>query len=144
MVETLEDFGLSTRKIKRTSKNPPNSLEVDYEQLNWLTNYFNSLDESIWSKIQNLEHVFLEIDLIKDYQQVLDIVKDENVFLQLTNIYLYEANYVVNKYHRVFESFYTFLNKMVDTNKNVYFIGDTPNGKRYRYTPINLSRVAKI
>ena len=57
---------------------------------------------------------------------MLDIVKDENVFLQLTNIYLYEANYIGNKYHRVFESFYTFLNKMVDTNKNVYFIGDTP------------------
>ena len=51
---------------------------------------------------------------------------------------------IPNKYHRVFESFYTFLNKMVATNKNVYFIGDTPNGKRYRYTPINLSRVAKI
>ena len=141
------DFGGFWFKHKKNLKErakDPNSLEVDYEQLNWLTNYFNSLDESIWLKIQNLEHVFLEIDLIKDYQQVLDIVKDENVFLQLTNIYLYEANYVVNKYHRVFESFYTFLNKMVDTNKNVYFIGDTPNGKRYRYTPINLSRVAKI
>jgi len=141
------DFGGFWFKHKKHLKertNDPHSLEVDYEQLNWLTNYFNSLDESIWSKIQNLEHVFLEIDLINDYQQVLDIVKDENVFLQLTNIYLYDANYIGNKYHRVFESFYTFLNKMVATNKNVYFIGDTPNGKRYRYTPINLSRVAKI
>ena len=140
----FRDFWFEHQDKLEAQSNEPELIEVNDKKLDWLNDYFNGLDESIWTTILNLEHVFLQIDLVNDYNKVLDIVKDEDVFLQATNIYLYEANYVFNKYHRVFESFYTFLNKLVEANKNVYFIGDTPNGKRYRYTPINLSRVAKI
>jgi len=140
----FRDFWFAHRDKLEKRANDPKLIEVNYDKLDSLNDYFNELDDDVWTTIQSLEHVFLQIDLIKDYDKVLDEVKDSNVFMHMTNIYMYEANFIFNKYHTVFESFYSFLNKMVIANKNVYFIGDTPHGRKYRYEPINLNRVDKI
>ena len=140
----FKDFYFDNKHILEEQANDPKLIEVNFDKLDKLNEYFNNLDDDIWTTVKSLNHVFLQIDLIKDYQKVLDIVKDSNVFMHMTNIYMYEANFIFNKYHTVFESFYNFLNKMVIANKNVYFIGDTPHGRKYRYEPINLNRVNKI
>ena len=79
----------------------PDLIPTDYDKLDMLNDYFNELDDDIWPKIKDLEHVFLQIDLVKDYDKVLDIVKDSDVFLQTTNIFMYEANFIFNKYPKV-------------------------------------------
>lgn len=140
----FKDFWFDHRDNLFKEANDPDLIETDYDKLDMLNDYFNELDDDIWPKIKDLEHVFLQIDLVKDYDKVLDIVKDSDVFLQTTNIFMYEANFIFNKYHKVIESFYSFVNKLVSSNKNVYFIGDTPHGRKYRYDPVNLNRICKF
>ena len=138
---SFEDFWFKNRQLLELNMNEYRLIECDYDKLKDIDRFLAEQDSSSWDKIVKLEHVFLNIDIINDYDKILQNVKDSNVFIQATNIYSYEVNYFNNKYLKVYQSFYDLLHKLTKTNKNVYFHGESPNGIRYRdFT--NLSRTA--
>ena len=89
-----------------------------------------------YNQLRKIEHVFLNIDIVNQYDQILPHVKDSNVILQLSNIYSYEINYIVNKYYKAQQAFYGLVNGLLEQNKNVYLRGDTPQGVYYEMTNI--------
>ena len=48
--------------------------------------------------IKKLEHVFLQVDIVNEYDQILEHAKDANVFINATNIYLMILNHILNKF----------------------------------------------
>lgn len=107
------------------------------KQVDELTEMFNT-DEinAKYNRLREIEHVFLNIDIVNQYDQILPHVKDSNVILQLSNIYSYEINYIVNKYFKAQAAFYGLVNGLLESNKNVYLRGDTPQGTYYEMTNI--------
>ena len=88
--------------------------------------------------------MFLQVDIVNEYDSKSLHAKDANVFINATNIYsMIPRNYILNKYHKVHNSFYNFLNKLVEQNNNVYFWGDSLSGNRYA-KPVNISRIGII
>ena len=114
-------------------------IEVNDNKLLEFDDNFNT-DE--WQHIQSLNHTFLNIDVVTEYEQLTNIIKDKNVLLQFSNIYSYEPNYIFNKYHTATLSFYSMINELVKNNKNVYYRGDTPQG--VSHSMINISRLGTI
>ena len=117
-------------------------LKVNKNKLKELTEIFNNISSEDWNNIVNLEHVFLNIDIIKDYEQILPHVVNKNVFFQFTNIYSYEVNYLLNKYHKVQLSFYSLMYHLIENNENVYGRGESPSGILYPMT--NFSRLGRF
>ena len=107
------------------------------KQVDELTEMFNT-DEinAKYNRLRNIEHVFLNIDIVNQYDQILPHVKNGNVILQLSNIYSYEINYIVNKYFKAQQAFYGLVNGLLQDNKNVYLRGETPQGVYYEMTNI--------
>ena len=107
------------------------------KQVDELTEMFNT-DEinAKYNRLRKIEHVFLNIDIVNQYDQILPHVNDSNVILQLSNIYSYEINYIVNKYFKAQAAFYGLVNGLLESNKNVYLRGDTPQGTYYEMTNI--------
>ena len=107
------------------------------QQIDELTEMFNT-DEinAKYNRLREIEHVFLNIDIVNQYDQILPHVKNSNVILQLSNIYSYEINYIVNKYFKAQQAFYSLVNGLLQDNKNVYLRGDTPQGVYYEMTNI--------
>ena len=139
--KNFEHFWFENKHLLELNMNEHRLIDCNYDKLKDIDKFLDQQDPSSWEKIVNLEHVFLNIDVINEYDKILETVKDYNVFIQTTNIYNYEINYFNNKYLKVYQSFYDLLHKLTQTNKNVYFRGESPNGTRYRDF-INLSRTA--
>lgn len=113
------------------------------QQLDELTEMFNEPEMNArYNQLKDLEHVFLTIDIVKQYDQILPHVQDKNVILQLSNIYSYEINYIVNKHFKTHVAFYSLVDALVSTNKNVYLRGDTPQGVYHEMT--NVSRIGNL
>lgn len=107
------------------------------KQIDELTEMFNTPEiNEKYNQLRKIEHVFLNIDIVNQYDQILPHVKDSNVILQLSNIYSYEINYIVNKYYKAQQAFYGLVNGLLEQNKNVYLRGDTPQGVYYEMTNI--------
>ncbi len=107
------------------------------KQVDELTEMFNSpLINEKYNRLRKIEHVFLNIDIVNQYDQILPHVNDKNVILQLSNIYSYEINYIVNKYYKAQQAFYSLVNGLLEQNKNVYLRGDTPQGVYYEMTNV--------
>lgn len=139
----FDDFYYKHKHILESKSPEPETIEVDYKKVKQADKFFDKLDNMVWTKITRLEHVFLQIDIINEYDKILEHVDNSNVFINVTNIYSYDINYIVNKYHRVHNSFHNFLHRLVEQNKNVYFWGDSSNGSRYA-NPVNISRIGII
>lgn len=118
-------------------------LNYREKQVDELTEMFNTPEiNEKYNRIRKIEHVFLNIDIVNQYDQILPHVKDSNVILQLSNIYSYEINYIVNKYFLAQAAFYGLVNGLLQQNKNVYFRGDTPQGTYYEMT--NIGRLGSL
>lgn len=139
----FDDFYYNHKHILESKSPEPETIEVNYKKVKQADKFFDALDDSVWEKIKKLEHVFLQVDIVNEYDQILQHAKDANVFVNATNIYSYDINYILNKYHKVHNSFYNFLNKLVEQNNNVYFWGDSSSGNRYA-KPVNISRIGII
>ena len=91
---------------------------------------------SVWSKIRNLEHQFEVVDLINDYDKIVEMIPhNKNVLLQCSNIFLYESNYF-NKGLQTTINGIDYVRKVQDISNKVYFNGDL-NGNYYDMTNIN-------
>lgn len=94
-------------------------------QENWL---------EIWDWIRSLEHTFMKVDMIRDWKQVVDTIgTNEVVFMQISNIWQYEINYINNGYFAPQAAFVGMVSGLLDNNKDVYITGDSPGGVYYNY-----------
>ena len=67
----------------------------------------------MWERIQNLKHTFIKLDIVNDGHVVVlkdHISKDENVFLQISNIWQYEQNYLNSQDFDVYENWIKLVN----------------------------------
>ena len=99
--------------------------------------YFNNMPELDWEKFKNIEHVFLGIDLMEDYNQIINCTSKSNVLVNITNIFTYELNFIKHGVNKVYISYIDYLDGLVKNNKNVYVIGSDPFGRAVRYKNIS-------
>lgn len=93
----------------------------------------------IWNQIRELKHDFIQVDLINDWQQLVDeIGKNDRLFLQVSNIWQYEINYVNNDIIDAELAFANLLKELTINNNKVYLTGDTPNDDHYSYTDVDI------
>jgi len=91
---------------------------------------------SAWSKIRNLEHQFEVVDLINDYDKIVEMIPhNKNVLLQCSNIFLYESNYFNKGLQTTFNGI-DYVKKVQSISNIVYLNGDL-NGNYYDMTNIN-------
>ena len=108
--------------------NKPSNLSLIYEESK-VDEFFNSFDSEqkwleTWYKIKELEHSFIIADIIQSYDDIISIVKPNKVvFLQVSNIWSYEANYFDSGMN-VYFSLIDYIHKMLNKSKKVYFSGD--------------------
>jgi len=96
-----------------------------------------------WDKIKKLEHVILNIDIVRDNKGLINSIgTDKNVFLQTSNIWSYEINYMNTKGFTAQTSFLNLINDLMVTNKNLYFTGDTTTGFYHSY--VNIKQMSGI
>ena len=83
--------------------------------------------------IKSLEHEFIVCDAVKDWETLANTVGvDNRVFMQLTNIWQYEVNYLNSDGLDAQIAFLNLINTVLKNNKSLYFTGDTPSGIHYR------------
>ena len=97
----------------------------------------NKLGRAYWWKtmehIKSLEHEFIVCDAVKDWETLANAVGvDNRVFMQLTNIWQYEVNYLNSDGLDAQIAFLNLINTVLKNNKSLYFTGDTPSGIHYR------------
>jgi hypothetical protein len=94
---------------------------------------------AVWHKIQSLDHVFLKVNLIEQYDMVLHhIPKNKNVLLQCSNIWLYEENYI-NRGFKATHAVLDYIKLALDKSNKVIFVGDA-NGTFYDLTNIGRNK----
>jgi hypothetical protein len=87
-----------------------------------------------WDWIRTLDHTFMLVDLVNEWDKVIaEIGVDQKVFLQVSNIWQYETNYLNTPHHQAQASFINLINELLKTNKEVYLSGDSPSGVFYNY-----------
>lgn len=111
---------------------------------------YNSLRENLgevdgvltgWNQIKNLKHEFIQCDVVKDWDRFADAVgSGHRLFVQLTNIWQYESNYLNTSGLQAQVNYLNLIKKLLDTNLEVYFTGNTPGGQHYTYANMRLHR----
>jgi hypothetical protein len=102
-------------------------------------NSFNTQVEWLehWDWIRSLNHTFMQVDLMKDWKIVCDeIGKNETVFMQISNIWHYEINYVNNGFYAPQAAYINLIKEVLENNKDLYITGDSPGGSYYNYKNI--------
>ena len=88
----------------------------------------------MWDKIRAKEHVVLQLDIVQDPDTLINTIgKDKIVFLQTSNIWSYEINYLNTKNFDAQASFLKLINELLTNSKELYFTGDTPAGFYHYY-----------
>ena len=91
---------------------------------------------AVWRRIVNLEHQFLVVNLVDDYQKIVDLIEpNKNVLLQCSNIFLYEINYF-NKGLRTTFNALDYIRQVQTISNKVIFNGDI-NGSYYNQINTN-------
>lgn len=87
--------------------------------------------------IREMQHEFYELDIVKEWDRMADIIGVNNtVYLQTTNIWQYESNYI-NTPSLVPQLAFLNLIKTICDNNTLYFTGDTPGGTVYFFERMN-------
>lgn len=93
--------------------------------------------EKIFLKIKKLDHEYLNIDAVKEWKKLAKACgENSNVFIQLTNIWQYEVNYMNTDGLDAQLAFLNLLNTVAKNNTALFLTGDTPMGIHYRYKNI--------
>ena len=134
--EWLRVISLAYSKRPETLK-----LMYDPELVNEFVAAYGGEDEwvKVWNQIQNLQHDFVRVDLMKDWQKLVDVIgENQCLFLQLSNIWQYEINYINNDIIDAELAFGNLIKNLMINNNDVYFTGDTPADNHYEYTNIKI------
>lgn len=103
---------------------------LDYE-------YYDNMPDFDWKKFQSIEHIFLNIDLINEYDKVVAYTQDSNILLHITNIFIYEINHILNGSNQVYISYIDYLDKLINKNTNIYVKGKDPFGTSIKYKNVS-------
>lgn len=96
-----------------------------------------------WDYIRGLDHHFVKIDLINEWERLVDMIgTDHNVMIQISNIWQYEINYVNSVHFQAQAAYINLINELLKNNKDLYVTGDTPSGVFYDYQ--NMKEVTEI
>jgi len=89
-------------------------------------------------QIKQLKHTFLQVNAVKQWKTLADAVGMGNrIFLQLTNVWQYESNYLNTRPFEAQINFLSLLSQIQQNNPVVYLTGNTPGGVQCSYTDIN-------
>jgi hypothetical protein len=92
---------------------------------------------AMFLRIKELDHKFMTIDVVKEWEQLATACgENSNVFMQLTNIWQYEVNYMNTDGLDAQLAFLNLLNTVAKNNTALFLTGDTPMGIHYRYKNI--------
>ena len=118
---------------------------VIYDQdlmLEFMSEYTTDQWLEHWSIIRSLDHSFTQMNVVQEYKTLVEeIGTNENVLLQLSNIWSYEINYINSSNINAYSNFVSLCNDVVTNNNEVYLYGDVL-GKFYDLTC--LSRQYKV
>ena len=96
-----------------------------------------------WDWIRCLDHKFMKMDIVKEWQTLVDTIEPKQVvMLQVSNIWQYEINYLNNVHHQAQASFVNLINELLKKSKDVYLTGDSPSGVYYSYQ--NMKEITSI
>lgn len=118
-----------------------NNIIFDPELVDEFIESFGGEDAwvEVFNNIKQLEHVFLEVDMIKENDKLINAVgKNQTVFINVTNIWQYESNYLNNAQFAPQASYINLLKNLLLNNKDVYVSGDTPGGVFLDYKNVKL------
>lgn len=114
-----------------------------YEANNYDPDLANKFEDSfdsqeqwleVWDWIRGLDHTFVQVDLVKEWKRIVDMIgTDETVFMQVSNIWQYEINYINNNHLAPQAAFIGMISSLLENNKDVYITGDSPGGVYYNY-----------
>lgn len=88
-------------------------------------------------QLRGKENIYANVDAVREYKKLVELAgEDRRVFIQLTNIWQYEVNYLNTDGLDAQLAFINLLNDICKANKSLYLTGDTPMGTHYRYKNI--------
>lgn len=129
-IHIIDEMGFPDNGVKNFSEKNADAFEQAHTEEEWLAG---------WDRIRNLEHNFMQLDVVKQWDQIVKAAGENNtVHLQLSNIYQYEINYLNTPLFEAQENFVKMINAMMRNNNVVYFSGDTPGGLYYDYADVRL------
>lgn len=85
-----------------------------------------------WDIIRNLNHEFLLLDIVKNGDKLVDrIGKGNRVFLNITNIWSYESNFINSKAFDAEAGFINLINNVHKNSEKLVIKGDAPSGQHF-------------
>lgn len=98
---------------------------------------------SDWAQIQSLNHTYMKLNMVTEWDKLVNALgTDNNVFLQVSNIWQYEINYVNTKNCQAQLAYINLISEVMHNNKELFVTGDTPSGVYYSYQ--NMKEIASI
>ncbi|MDA9302498.1 hypothetical protein N9Q27_00810 [bacterium] len=111
----------------------PDLVDEFMEKVGWTDDEWREF----MTEMRTKENIFATVDAVKQWPELVEHAgTDGEVFIQLTNIWQYEANYLNTDGLDAQLAFISLLNGIVKTNRSLYLTGDTPMGTHYRYKNI--------
>jgi len=96
-----------------------------------------------WAHIKSLDHTFMKINMVTEWKRLVDAIGNDNtVFLQVSNIWQYEINYVNTTHFQAQAAYINLINEVLSNNKDLFVTGDTPSGVYQGYR--NMKEIASI
>lgn len=128
--------------IHRITDNSVISPEcVIYEQ-DLVNEFINRMGDdwvNTFNRIKKLDHEFTCVNAVKNWDLLADVIgNNETVFLQVTNIWQYESNYLNTEKFVAQRAFIDLLSTILNSNKDLYVTGDTPGGNYLEYQNVKL------
>ena len=138
-----EDFDAfykdNIHRILENSVINPDCVLYNVELVNKFMERMGDEWPDIWRSIRELKHEFLCVDIVKDWNKlIMPIGFNGKVFMQLTNIWQYESNYLNTDGFTAQKAFIDLLTTVAESNDELYVTGDTPGGKYLQYQNIKL------
>ena len=91
----------------------------------------------LFTRIKKLDHQFCNTDIVKHWDQLAQQIGSGHcVFLQVSNIWQYESNYLNTTQFQAQLAFINLISTVAENNTELYFTGDTPGGIHYTYQNI--------
>jgi len=81
--------------------------------------------------------------MVTEWKRLVDAIGNDNtVFLQVSNIWQYEINYVNTTHFQAQAAYINLINEVLSNNKDLFVTGDTPSGVYQGYR--NMKEIASI
>jgi hypothetical protein len=128
------DFGDLSVNIFQ-DKNVNNIQLVDNE---WIKTREEALE--IWKDFQKVDKVYHNIDIIEDYDKLLGILPDNNMFIWLNSIYTYSTNIWNHRPSKIFKSYFSLVYRLIDFKSQIWIDVKEPMGQYrcfevHKYSP---------